>query len=61
MSNEIVAKHDNSQLVLNQSKNLLSITTKVIINGLVDDSWVQRLWAWADGYNKDNYKSTNQL
>ena len=57
MSTEIVVRRDNSQLVLNKSKQLLSITTKILSNNLVvDESWMQRLWAWADANEIDDYK-----
>lgn len=49
MSKEIIVKAKNSQLALNQTKKLLSVTTKVLSNDLaLDESWIHRLWAWAD-------------
>lgn len=57
MSHEIVVRRDNSQLVLNKSKQLLNITRKILSNNLVvDEPWMQRLWAWAAANEIDDYK-----
>ena len=49
MSKDIIVSQDNSQLALRQSKQLLGITKKILSHGLtVDESWMQRLWDWAD-------------
>ncbi len=41
-----------ADLVLGRSKSLLKITQKILSNTssntLVDDSWMERLWKWAD-------------
>ena len=58
MNADLVIKESNQhQLLLAQSKRLLSVTHKIFSNSLViDDKWIQRLWAWADKYNLSNEK-----
>ena len=58
MNTELVIKESNQhQLLLAQSKRLLSVTHKIFSNSLViDDKWMQRLWTWADKYNLSNKK-----
>ncbi len=44
----------SKDLILGRSKNLLKITQKILrsttSNTLRDDSWIERLWEWADKY-----------
>lgn len=56
MSKDIIVKGDDSQLALTHSKKLLSITSKVLSNDLVQtESWTQNLWQWTDDNQIDDY------
>jgi Leucine-rich repeat (LRR) protein len=47
----------SSELSLKKTKNLLDVTRKILTTrnniAVVDDSWMERLWAWADENNID--------
>ncbi len=55
MNNKLTLKQD-SKLALNKSQNLISITNKILNDklDLLDDSWIQKLWNWADEFNIDD-------
>ena len=42
----------NSQVILSKTKNLMGITNKIFSDKIIadDDSWMQRLWDWADEF-----------
>jgi len=51
MKKNLIASNKNSSIALARTKNLLNITNKLLANSnseLVDDSWIERLWKWAD-------------
>ncbi len=58
MNKNITIKEDNN-LVLSKAKSLMTITNKILSNNqnnLTDDSWVDRLWAWADENEISDYE-----
>jgi len=50
---------ENSAITLSKTKDLMSITNKILAKkgelALTDDSWMQRLWDWADKNDLDEY------
>ena len=54
MNKDITIK-PNANLAIQKAKSLMNITDKILLNNnkmdLQDDSWIYRLWEWAD----DNY------
>ena len=60
MNNKLTLKQ-NSKLALNKSQNLISITNKILNNklDLLDNSWMQKLWDWADENNIPNIEDSD--
>ena len=59
MKKELILSNKNSSLALGRTKSLLNITNKLLANrnsDLVDNSWIDRLWEWADENLWDGYK-----
>jgi Leucine-rich repeat (LRR) protein len=56
--NNLATINKDSKLALNKARNLMNITKKILAkkktNNLVDDSWIERLWEWADENNISN-------
>ena len=51
MNKNLITLQTDSKLTISKTKSLLALKNKLIPkkkNELVDDSWVERLWAWAD-------------
>jgi len=55
MNNKIVLKQD-LKLTLSKTENLFNITNKILNDKLdfLDNSWIQKLWDWADKNKIDN-------
>ena len=53
MKKNLPIKKQNTEIVLAKSKNLRNVVNKVLNDkiALDDDSWMQRLWDWADQYS----------
>jgi Leucine-rich repeat (LRR) protein len=53
--NKLTVK-ESSELSLKKARSLLDVTRKILTPRNVavdDDSWMERLWTWADEYNID--------
>jgi len=51
MTKNLVTVNQDSKLLLSKAKSLMGITKKLLEEKkkvLVDDSWIERLWKWAD-------------
>jgi len=51
MKQDLIITTQNSKTLLDKAKSLVNITNKILEknkNELVDDSWIDRLWRWAD-------------
>jgi Leucine-rich repeat (LRR) protein len=51
LKKNLIPSNKNNILALGRTKSLLNITNKLLANknsNLVDDSWIDRLWEWAD-------------
>ncbi len=55
--NKLIVKK-SSELSLKKTKNLLDVTRKILTPrnniAVVDDSWMERLWAWVDEHFIDD-------
>ena len=52
MAKNLPISKQNSKVALHKAKNLISVTNKILSNKnnltVQDDSWIYRLWEWAD-------------
>jgi len=55
MNKNLPTIRENSAITLSKTKDLMSITNKILAKkgelAITDDSWMQRLWDWADKNN----------
>ena len=55
MAKKLPTPTQNSKVVLNRARKLINITNKILSKKnsltLQDDSWIYRLWKWADENN----------
>jgi Leucine-rich repeat (LRR) protein len=60
MNKNLPTIRENSAITLSKTKDLMSITNKILAKkgelALTDDSWMQRLWDWADENNINEEK-----
>ena len=56
--NKDISIQEDSSLVLSKTKNLIDITNKILNtkNSLVDNTWIDRLWEWADENEISEYE-----
>lgn len=64
MTNNLPTIKQNTATVLSKTKNMMSITNKILSKkgelSLIDDSWMERLWAWADENNIPDLEWVNE-
>lgn len=63
MTNNFPVIKQNTTTVLSKTKNLMGVASKILAKkgelSLNDDSWIEKLWAWADQNNVSDYQLEN--
>lgn len=51
MNKNLPIQKQNSKVALSKTKSLIGIAGRLLITDNIDDSWIERLWEWAEENN----------